>query len=638
MSLIKQLWIAIVVIMVLAFGGSFVVSTLSAQKYLAQQLYLKNMDNATSLAISMSQVADDPVTVELLLSAQFDSGHYQFIRLTDPTGEPLLDRSNPAVPAGAPEWFQRLIPLQAPPGVAQVQDGWRQFGTLTLQSHSKFAYEALWQGTLRLLFWFAAGAALVGLVGSLALKAITHPLHDVVDQAQAIGARRFITIPVPRTLELRRVVSAMNSLSNRIKSMLEEETARLENLRRQSEHDPLTGLLQRDPFLRRTEALLSHDDASAAGVLVIARFSRLAETNRELGRQTADQLLRRIGEKLSAIAAEHPDRLAGRLNGSDFALLAPGGGPDTVLGLAQEVAGALHLATDDANMAGERLLPVGATALDPGEPLSLLLSRADVALTAAERNETASVQVANKYAAAQPFSDLASWRAALTEALDSNALKLGEYPVVDSGGKLLHFEAPVRLFIGGDWLAAGTVMQWAARLGLLPRLDGKVIKAALQELGRRSDAALGINISAEALCDAEFRTDLLKQLQQAPEPATRLWIEVPESGAFRHVAEFRTLCVAVKPLGVKVGLEHVGHQFSRIGDLHDLGLDYIKIDASLTRDIATNPGSQAFLRGLCMIAHSIGLTTIAEGVRSREEMEILPGFGVDGTTGPGVKA
>lgn len=90
MSLLKQLWIAVAVIMALAFGGSFVVSTLSAQNYLNQQLYLKNLDNANSLALSMSQVADDPVMVELLLSAQFDSGHYQFIRLTDPNGEIIV--------------------------------------------------------------------------------------------------------------------------------------------------------------------------------------------------------------------------------------------------------------------------------------------------------------------------------------------------------------------------------------------------------------------------------------------------------------------------------------------------------------------------------------------------------------------
>ncbi|MBW6521568.1 MAG: EAL domain-containing protein [Desulfoarculaceae bacterium] len=636
MSLVKQLWIAIAVIMALAFGGSFVVSTLSAQKYLTQQLYLKNTDNASSLAISMSQMADDPVTLELLVSAQFDSGHYQFIRLTDPNGKILLDRSNPAIPAGAPEWLQRLFPLQALPGIAQVQDGWRQLGTLTLQSHSKFAYEALWQGVLRLLFWFAATAVLAGLIGSLVLKTIIQPLHDVVDQAQAIGARRFLTIPVPRTLELHRVVSAMNSLSLRIKNMLEEESARLENLRRQTDHDSLTGLLQREPFFKHIESLLGRDDASAAGILVIARFAHLNEINRELGRTTADQFLRRIGEKFSAITDKHPDWLAGRLNGSDFAVLVPGG-VGSALDLAQEIAGALHLAIDDANLAGERLLPVGATSLDPGEPLSQLLIRTDSALAAAEGNDSGAVQVVNKSDVAQPFLDLTSWRAALTEALDSNALQLGKYPVVDSFGKLLHFEAPVRLLIAGEWLSAGIFMPWAARLGLMPCLDGSVVTAALQEL-RGQEEALGINISAEALCDAAFLAGMIKQLQQSPELAARLWIEVPESGAFRHLAEFRDLCLAVKPFGTKIGLEHVGHQFSRIGELHDLGLDYIKIDAAIIRDIQANSGSQAFLRGLCVIAHSIGLTTIAEGVQSQEELEVLPGFGVDGMTGPGIRS
>lgn len=635
MSLSKQLWLAIVIIMVLAFGGSFVVSTLSARKYLSQQLYLKNMDNATALAISMSQVAEDPVSVELLLNAQFDSGHYQFIRLDDPNGKPLLEQRNPAIPIGAPAWFQRLIPVEAQPGVAQVQAGWRQFGTLTIQSHSKFAYEALWQGTLNLLFWFAAGAVLTGLVGTMALKIIIRPLHAVVDQAQALGSRRFISIPLPKTLELRRVAIAMNALSSRIRTMVEEETSRLEELRRKINYDPLTGLLQRETFLRRTDAFLGREDASSTGVLVIARFPRLVEINRELGWQTADLLLRRLSERLATIAAVHPDRLAGRLNGTDFALLAPGA-TETPLELANIVAGALHLAIDDANIDGEQPLPVGATALEPGEPLTQLLSRTDTALMAAERNESASVQVVDSYAAVQSCNDLASWRDSLTGAIGADALKLAEFPVLDSRGGLLHFEAPVRVLIGNEWLAAGVVMQWASRLSLMPRLDRKVFKAAFAALAKR-DRSLGLNISAESLCEAEFRNDLFKHLQQAPELASRLWIEVPESGAFRHLAEFRELCLSLKPLGVKMGLEHVGPQFSRIGDLYDLGLDYIKIDSSIIRDIHANLGSQAFLRGLCIIAHSLGMLTIAEGVQSREELEILPGLGVDGMTGPAVR-
>jgi EAL domain-containing protein (putative c-di-GMP-specific phosphodiesterase class I) len=55
-------------------------------------------------------------------------------------------------------------------------------------------------------------------------------------------------------------------------------------------------------------------------------------------------------------------------------------------------------------------------------------------------------------------------------------------------------------------------------------------------------------------------------------------------------------------------------------------------------DIHINPGNQAFLKGLCLIAHTMGMITIAEGVRSVEDLEMLPDLGIDGMTGPAVKA
>lgn len=634
MSLIKQLWIAVAVIMALAFGASFLISAIAAQDYLKQQLSLKNMDNAVSLALSMSQVADDPVNIELLLSAQFDSGHYQFIRLVDPHGKVVIERGNPTGTSDIPTWFQSIVSLETAPGVAQVQNGWKQYGTLFLQSHSKFAYESLWQEMWNLLIWSLGGAALIGMLGSSAVKAITRPLQEVVRQAEAIGARRFITIPEPHTPELLTVVNAMNGLSNRVRNMLDEETSRLENLRREVEHDPLTGLLLREPFLKRIESVLARDDASAAGVLVITRVAGLAEINRTLGRQSTDQLLRRIGERLSSLCAEESGWVAGRLNGAEFALLASGN--TETLELAQAVAGVVHLAVDEPGHAVERSLPVGATALDPGETLSQLLSRTDAALIAAERTETGVVQVADKEVQARQVTDLEAWRTVLTRALDTDGLKLAHYPVVDVRGGLLHFETPVRLFIEGEWLTAGSVLPWAARLGLMPRLDARVVETALREIDGQG-GPIGVNISPEALCDQEFRAGLLKQLRQFPGPASSLWLEISEAGAIRHAAEFRSLCGALKPLGVKIGLEHAGHQFFRIGDLHDLGLDYVKIDSALIRDIHTNPGGQAFLRGLCMIAHSIGLAAIAEGVRSSAEIDCLVSLGLDGVTGPGVK-
>jgi EAL domain-containing protein (putative c-di-GMP-specific phosphodiesterase class I) len=130
---------------------------------------------------------------------------------------------------------------------------------------------------------------------------------------------------------------------------------------------------------------------------------------------------------------------------------------------------------------------------------------------------------------------------------------------------------------------------------------------------------------------------MVQLISDKPLCANRLWLEVPEHGAFEHLTEFRAFCNALKPLGCKIGIEHVGAQISRLGELHDLGLDYIKIDISVIRDIDTNTGNQAFLRGLCLIAHSIGLIAVAEGVQTPAEITALPELGLDGMTGPGIK-
>ena len=73
-----------------------------------------------------------------------------------------------------------------------------------------------------------------------------------------------------------------------------------------------------------------------------------------------------------------------------------------------------------------------------------------------------------------------------------------------------------------------------------------------------------------------------------------------------------------------------------MGELYDVGLDYLKIDSVMIRDIDQNLGNQTFLRGLCTIAHTMGMMTIAEGVLSQQEAVCLKGLGFKGMTGPGI--
>ena len=636
MTLNRQLWLAIILMLFLAFCGTFAVSTLAAKSYLEQQLRVKNLDNATSLALSISQMPKDMVTIELLLAAQFDAGHYRLIRLTGPEGEVLVERTSLVEDsdAGAPEWFIRAFPIEVPPGIAQIQDGWQQFGTLRLESHDRFAYSALWRGTQQLLLWFLGVAVLAGFLGTVLLRVILKPLSRVVDQAEAIGARQFVTTPEPGTLEFKRVVRAMNTLSNRVRDMLGREAARVERLMQEAQQDPVTGLFKREAFMARLDSLLSQDSKHGTGVLVLLRLDMLQELNRKIGHVATDQMLQRVGKRLSDLASMRTVLwTTGRTSGTDVALLAPG--ETDIEATAAKFQAEVLRAMEQPDIS-EADLPVGATAFTPGEKRAAILTRTDAALAASQETGQIVVKRVDAEADSGMPTDLTGWRALLEPALTPQHLSLVHFPVITRSGELLQLESPVRLNIRGQEMAAGQFISWVARLGWITRLDTLVLEAGLGQVDITGDD-VAINLSIESICDSAFIDQLVKLVTRRPEAASQLWLDVPEHGALHHLPEFRTFCQAVKPLRCKLGLKHAGPGFARIDELHDLGLNHLKLEASLSRGIESNSGNQSFVRGICTVVHSVGMLAIAEGVNSDAERMCLESLGVDAVTGPAIK-
>jgi predicted signal transduction protein with EAL and GGDEF domain len=639
MSLTRQLWFAVVLVMAMAFGGTLLISTAATRQLFIQQLYVKNVDNATMLALSISQMQKDPVTIELLLSAQFDAGHYRLIRLVDPAGAPLVERRNDAAVEGVPDLFIALLPMDVEPGVAHVQDGWNQYGTLTVESHTEYAYVQLWQTTLRLIGWFAAAAVIVGLVGSLLLRIILRPLKAVVEQAEAIGDRRFVSQPEPRTVEFRQLVRSMNTLSGRVQQMLAEEAGRVEQLRQQAQVDPLTGLRNRETFIASLEDALAREDLGAVGVLTLVRVQDLAELNRAIGRESADKILCRVAERLTDASGGHAARwIVARLNASDFAVMAPG--ELDAAAVARRLSEHADLAFDRAGIDERRAVRTGSTTYHRGESRATVLARADGALAQAEQTDAAMVTTASQDDAARGLpTDLMGWRAALDRAMQDDGVQLGRFPVKGSDGRVLHHEAPVRLKFGDQWLPAARFLAWVTRLGMMPALDRMVIEAALRRLEEQGGGVgVSVIVSAESICDPAFTPALVQRLGASPDLAKRLWLEVPEYGALRHLQEFRAFCRAIKPLGCMLGLKHAGPQVSRMGELHDLGLDYLKIEGAIVHSAREGHGHEAFLRSLCTIAHTMGMKTIAAGITQDSDQRALSGLGVDGFTGPAVSA
>lgn len=635
MSMYRQLWLAIITSMLLALGGSLFASILSARAYLESQLALKNSDNASALALSLSHGDPDAVTVELAASALFDSGHYELIRVVDPMGETIVERSAPAGDPGAPAWFVRALPLRAAPGHAQINDGWKQFGTITLVSHSRFAYGALWTSVLQLLGALTVAGLVGGYLGTLMLRRLKAPLAAVVQQAKAISERRFTTIAEPDVPELRQLAGAMNDTVIRLKTMFEEEAARLEAVRREANCDPLTGLANRNHFLARLREAAFADHAGG-GALFIARLADLAEINQQSGRTATDELLRRCGAVISEIAASEDEALAARLNGADFALLAAHSvSPQNVAERLLE-----RLGHETARfLPGRTNVWIGGGRFDRGIEPGAVLAQVDAALAAAEAEGRNGLRIVDMQSGDEAPKSAEEWTATIRNALTNGWVRLVSFPVAALDGGLLHRECPLRLMFdaGGEWQPAGRFLPVAERLKLTPQLDLAAIALGLDELDAKPELpGLAINLSASSLQRPEFRSELRTLL--ARRAATkRLWLEVSEAGAFTCFEAFRALCLELQSAGCRLGIEHFGRRFSEIGRLHDLGLDYLKVDASFVRDLDRDPGNQAFLHGLTTIAHGIGMKVIAEGATSDAELAALATVGFDAATGPAVR-
>ncbi len=634
MSLIKQLWIGIIVMLLLAMGGSFGISLLSAKHYLEEQLHLKNLDNANSLALSLSQIEKDPVTLQLLISAQFDTGHYEYIILTDPQNKTLIERrydgeKNNTELQHVPQLFIQLVDLGAAPGVAQVQDGWQQYGTLTIKSQSRYAAQALWNSTTQLFGWFFIAALMSGVLGTIFIKFISDPLDGVIKQAEAISERRFITSDEPKTKEFQRLVRAMNLLSHSVKVMLEKETRQLEKLRKESHLDELTELPNRNHFLNLLESFLKREDSST-GVVAIARVLNLAELNNQLGRAATDHALIQIAGVLHQVLERYPGSHAGRLNGSDFMIVISSNPSADAIGaeLSEQFNNQLQMH----NLLALQL-PIAACTFTTGSEPKELLHKLDGALAQAELKGNRALITLNSHHYPLAHRNLNGWRDAISVALDKDQLQLAEFSVKNAVGEIIHREAPVRMYLDEQWQQAGYFIPWAARLSMMPAIDLSVIKAALDKL-TTATTAIAINISADSLCNANFREQALKLLTNRLPTIDPLWIEFPESCALRHMAELRSFTSSLRTAGCRVGLEHIGIEFTKIRELQDSGFHYLKIDSALVRDINANPVNQTFIQGLCNIGHSLGMVMIAEGVCSEAEKEKIFKLGIDAITGP----
>lgn len=157
MSLLKQLFLAICLFLVVAFSGSFVSSVENSREQLRGQLRSHAQDAATALGLSLTPHVDDPAMVQLMVSSIFDSGYFASIRVIDiKSGKPLVERVQAHDERTVPGWFARLVDLQPQGGDALIMRGWEQAARVEVVSHPQFALARLWDSALGSLYWLLA--------------------------------------------------------------------------------------------------------------------------------------------------------------------------------------------------------------------------------------------------------------------------------------------------------------------------------------------------------------------------------------------------------------------------------------------------------------------------------------------------
>jgi len=629
MTLGKQLWLVISLLLVTAFAGSFIFSSLSTRNYVEEQLALKNRDTANALALTISHYEKEEALVATFLATQFDMGHFRYVSLTPVSGEPFVfEADNQATDGDAPEWFKRLLPLTSHKATARVMDGWREFGVLTVASDRESAYQLLWSNVQKTLMWLLTLIVFVAIAARYLVRTITKPLNGVVEQAEAIGRQQFVEAEEPNTDELGRVVRAMNRLSRTIKNLLASEKKHVEALRASLQTDDLTGLANRKVFMQTLEDRLSSGSAEQEHGLLMVRILQLADINQRFGRKQTDQLLQGLAKVLTEASAKndsHGEALPARLNGSDFVVLFSGK-PDfkaLLPSISDSLASITSFSPDP--------LPIvmAAEYLRGDAQRAQVMIQADSLLAQAEVDWPKQPWLLATDAPATDARSVDQWRELLTHALDETDVALDVSVIQDNDGNPVTEDLTIALCNGEERLSATQFRPWARRFGLESDVDRQLLTLALSELARNPGQHASVRLSREAISDVNVLSAVSEQLQQATDQVQRLTLAIKESAAFAEPERFASFTRVVSELGARVALVDASAAFLSSDLLPSLGLEYLHLDDSLTAELAANSQEALFLQRICSVAHSVGMRVYIDGVSDDQKYQAKQ-CGVDG--------
>ncbi|MCA1846478.1 MAG: bifunctional diguanylate cyclase/phosphodiesterase [Actinobacteria bacterium] len=426
-------------------------------------------------------------------------------------------------------------------------------------------------------------------------------------------------------------------------------------------HDPLTGLANRGLLMDQLGQALARARRRPGAVAVLfLDLDRFKVVNDSLGHAAGDDLLVEVARRLERVMRS-ADTVA-RLGGDEFVVLAEDvAGVDEALTLAHRLREAI--AAPISLGAGQRIVvtasvgialsaPGAGTDDDAGGDLdrhsvvaatpSSLLWDADVAMYRAKDAGRDRIQIFEDGLRAASLDRFRS-EAMLRYALDHDGLRLHYQPLVELGtGTLAGAEALVRLdhperglippaeFIPvaeetglvvplGAWVVAEAAAQAAAWQALQPVVAGPL--------------TVSINLSGRQLNTPGFAVEMGAAIARSGADPSHLCFEVTENTLLDAGGGSVGTLQALKDLGVRLAIDDFGTGHSSLTWLRRLPADFLKVDKTFVAGLGTDPGDTAIVRAVLDLGQALGLTTVAEGVETPEQLAALRDLGCDWAQG-----
>lgn len=632
MTLFKQIALLVTLIFLLIVATTTIGDFRRSGAFIEGQLQTSAQDMATTLgiAISNSAAASDLATYETLFNAVFDSGYYSSIELVDPDGKIIHRKDRIVEIQGVPDWFISILPLWPATGKTQVMQGWVPLGTLKMTLHPGYVYASLYKNLVAKLSWLA----ILFFVGMILLWLFLHkllsPLNEVKKQADEIHNNKFVLQPnIPRTLELRVVVEAMNRMVEKVRTVFDDQDETLTRYQKLLYEDELTGLGNRKYFMTQLERAQS-EETIFQGSMAVIKIHNLDNIRDQSGYEKSDNIVTLLADILKNDARTHANEQCARLTDNEFALLLPTDSQPVVEHI-KDIFQDFKSKLDSESIADEVLLIAGISSIHVGSGVGETLAESDFALTQAAAGGSYSVYEKLSSNITLPQGKM-QWRNCLETSIAEEKLFLVRQKVLDASGRAIHQEVFVRLKNDdGQIVPAGMFMPMANALDLGEHIDRTVFNLVKKLSATSTEIPVALNLTESVFSHADALVEFNQLLTFYQASTLELCIEASHTILEKYPVMCIEVAESVRTSGHQFGVDNLNLGLS-LQALKSVRPDYVKVNANILYDMTLAEIPAAY-QALTTLTKALDIRLIAVGVDSQKVREHLDELGVEAMQG-----